>query len=113
MLRLARSRPLPDRPAAVGGVSCLDEPLPLLTALDAVDAYLLASSSRQRTLARASLSALAIEQVGVHDAFSLLGGTRLTAGQVVQTAVDKALTVSPDDLLSGRTIAELLGESLS
>ncbi|MCT9076403.1 class I SAM-dependent methyltransferase [Streptomyces fulvoviolaceus] len=113
ILRLARSRPLSDRPVAVVGVSCLDEPLPLPTALDAVDAYLPPRSSRQRTLARAWQSALGIEPVGVHDAFPLLGGTRLTAGQVVQTAVDNGLAVSPDDLLSGRTIAELLGESPS
>lgn len=111
IMGLARSGLLPDRPTAVVGVSSLDGPLPPPTALDAIDAYAPPASRAQRVLAKAWQSALAIESVGVYDAFPSLGGTALTAGHVAQLAAADGLTVSPDDLLRGATIAELLGEN--
>jgi SAM-dependent methyltransferase len=110
ILRVARSLPLSERPVAVVGVSDLGGPLPLPTALDGVDAYVAPRSVAERALAGAWQAALAIEQVGIHDAFPLLGGTRLGAGQVVETAAGHGLTVTADDLLSGRSIADLLQE---
>jgi SAM-dependent methyltransferase len=113
VMRAMRSLPLPDRPKAVIGVESVGVPLPIPTALDSVDYFAPPRSKAARALAEAWQSALAVEQVGVHDSLPLLGGTARHAGQIAQAMSAQGLAVTPDDLMGGRSIGELLGEDLA